>query len=250
MSKYLSGSFTYKTDVGRVRVTNEDRAIALTNARGNVLLLVCDGMGGQSKGELASTLASNFIAEEFRNRTRKFLNKATAAHWLVSTIRKANSAVFNESLNNKEYSGMGTTLTAVLIIGNNAIIAQVGDSRAYFLENDELIQVTEDQTFVGYLLRTGQISEEEARVHPKRHVLLEALGIRPSVNVDVSFRKYNNNRVLVCSDGLYNNVSTRDIANILKNDDTVTLKATQLISVANMNGGSDNIAVVLWEANE
>lgn len=250
MSKYISGNFVAKTDVGKVRLSNEDQACALTNARGNVLLIVCDGMGGQSKGDYASMLAANYVTEAFRNRHRKFFSKTTATHWLVKTIRKANEVVYDESCKSANYQGMGTTLTAVLIIGSHAIIAQVGDSRAYFLEEDgTLKQVTEDQTFVSYLVRTGQISEDEALVHPKRHVLLNALGIYPTVNVDFYSRKYNDNRILVCSDGLYNNVKDTDIANIMKNNDPVNLKATQLMSIANSNGGSDNIAVVLWEAN-
>jgi protein phosphatase len=248
MSKYLSGTFCYLTDVGKVRLTNEDRAIAYTNARGNVLLLVCDGMGGASKGDLASTLASTFIVDEFLARRERFLFKTSAANWLVSTIRKANNEVFNESLKKEEYKGMGTTLTAVLLVNNYAVIAQVGDSRAYFLENNHLVQVSEDQTYVSHLIRTGQITEEEAKVHPKRHVLLNALGIYPSVNVDIKIRKYEGNKILVCSDGLYNNISSFDIENILKNNDSVDLKAKQLINIANGNGGSDNIAVVLWEA--
>ena len=145
---------------------------------------------------------------------------------------------------------MGTTLTAVLLVGGTAFIAQVGDSRAYFLENNKLVQVSEDQTYVSHLIRTGQITEEEARVHPKRHVLLNALGIYPSINVDTKIRKYDGNRILVCSDGLYNNVSNFDLENILRNNDSPTLKVKQLIGVANANGGSDNIAVVVWEAND
>ena len=250
MKKYLSGYFTYKTDIGRVRMTNEDRALALTNSKGYVLLLVCDGMGGQSKGDLAASLASNFIAEEFRNKTSGFFSRGLATHWLKSTIRKANTLVFNESCSKEEYQGMGTTLTAILVAYNYIVVAQIGDSRAYILKNNELKQITEDQTYVGYLLRTGQITADEAMVHPKRHVLLNALGIYPSVNIDINSYAYGRERIVVCSDGLYNNISFNDLENVIRNNDSVELKATQLVRIANANGGSDNIAIVLWEANE
>lgn len=250
MSKYLSGNFAFKTDVGRVRLSNEDNALALTNAKGNVLLLVCDGMGGQSKGDLASTLASSFIAEEFKNKKTPFLTTGGAIHWIKRIIRKANVLIFNESAKNEAYQGMGTTLTLVLIIKSRMVVAQIGDSRCYRLSNKKLEQISEDQTYVAYLLRTGQISEIEAKTHPKRHVLLNALGIYPSVNTDIDFYQYNDETILLCSDGLYNNVPAKDIRNILTGEDSVEQKVNELIQVANANGGSDNIAVVLWEANK
>ena len=198
--KYLSGQFAYKTDVGKVRLTNEDRVLALTNLKGNVLLVVCDGMGGASKGDYASTLAIDLMKEQFQAK-RQFLSRATAYYWLTRTIRKANSLVYNEAFNKPEYKGMGTTMTAILIINSFAIVAQIGDSRAYILRNKKLDQLTEDQTYVGYLFRTGQISKEEMQTHPKRHVLMNALGIYPSLEVDAKIMNYNGESLLLCSDG-------------------------------------------------
>ena len=108
----------------------------------------------------------------------------------------------------------------------------------------------EDQTYVGYLYRTGRISKEEMKVHPKRHVLMNALGVFPTANMDIKIRDYSNESVLVCSDGLYNNVDEEEIANILKGDDSTNQKVHQLITLANVNGGSDNIAIALWEAQK
>ena len=188
-SRYLSGRFSYKTDIGRIRMSNEDQAAAMINASGNVLLVVCDGMG--------------------------------------------------------------TTITLLLIIKDTAILGHVGDSRCYFLRNRrEFVQMSEDQTYVGYLLRTGQISQEEALTHPKRHVLMNALGVYPSASVDVKTFPYMGETVLLCSDGLYNNVPVNDIASVLKGEDTVEQKVDELIAIGNKNGGSDNIAVVIWEAQE
>ena len=208
-SRYLSGRFSYKTDIGRIRLSNEDQAAAMINASGNVLLVVCDGMGG------------------------------------------ANKSIYEQSQSNKSYHGMGTTITLLLIIKDTAILGHVGDSRCYFLRNRrEFTQMSEDQTYVGYLLRTGQINQEEALTHPKRHVLMNALGVYPSASVDVKSFPYMGETVLLCSDGLYNNVPTNDIASVLKGEDTVEQKVDELIAIGNKNGGSDNIAVVIWEAQE
>ena len=248
MKKYLTGRFSYKTDIGKVRVSNEDQAIALTNASGNVLLVVCDGMGGQNKGDLASSLAINTIVASFKNR-KGFLNNYFARLWVGSAIKEANRSIYEQSQNNQSYRGMGTTITLLLIIKDIAILGHVGDSRCYFLKNHhDLVQMSEDQTYVAYLLRTGQITPEQALTHPKRHVLMNALGIYPSASIDVKTFPYLNEEILLCSDGLYNNVPHEDISAVMKGNDSVEQKVNELIAIGNKNGGSDNIAVVLWEA--
>ena len=248
MKKYLTGRFSYRTDVGKVRLTNEDQAIALTNASGNVLLIVCDGMGGQKKGDLASSLAVNTIVSSFKER-KGFFNAYFAKVWVNKIIREANKNIYDQAQKNLNYQGMGTTVTLLLIIKDIAILANAGDSRCYFLKNHhDLVQMSEDQTYVAYLIRTGQITPKEALTHPKSHVLMNALGIYPSASVDIKTIPYLNEIVLLCSDGLYNNVPQEDIAAIVKGNDSIEQKVNELIAVGNKNGGSDNIAVVLWEA--
>ncbi len=247
--KYISGQFVSKTDIGRVRLTNEDNALACINARGNVLLLICDGMGGSNKGELASSLALNSIQDAFINQ-RKFFNRAHAIYWMKREIRRANNLIYDEAQKNPSYVGMGTTLTAILIVGGFYISAQVGDSRAYILKNNTLQQITEDQTVVAYLFRTGQISESEMATHPKRHVLLNALGNEPTIEVDFKFANYDNETFLVCSDGLYNNLDHKVIESVIKSNEPVSTKCDQLIALANANGGSDNIGIAIWEADK
>ena len=248
MKKYLTGRFFYRTDVGKFRLNNEDQAIALTNASGNVLLVVCDGMGGQNKGDLASSLAVNTIISSFKNR-KGFLNRYFARLWVGQAIREANKSIYDQSQSNPAYHGMGTTVTLLLIIKDVAIMGHVGDSRCYFLKSHhDLVQISEDQTYVGYLLRTGQITPEQALTHPKRHVLMNALGIYPSASVDIKVFPYLGEEVLLCSDGLYNNVPAEDIAAVVKGSDSFEQKVNELIAIGNKNGGSDNIAVVLWEA--
>ena len=248
MKKYLTGRFFYKTDVGKVRLNNEDQAIALTNASGNVLLVVCDGMGGQNKGDLASSLAINTIVSSFKSR-KGFINSYFARLWVGQAIKEANKSIYNQAQSNPNYQGMGTTLTLLLIIKDVAILGHVGDSRCYFLKSHhDLVQMSEDQTYVAYLLRTCQITPEQALTHPKRHVLMNALGIYPSASIDIKMFPYLGEGVLLCSDGLYNNVPVEDIAAVVKGNDSVDQKVNELIAIGNKNGGSDNIAVVLWEA--
>ena len=248
MKKYLTGRFSYKTDIGKVRLNNEDQAAALTNASGNVLLIVCDGMGGQNKGDLASSLAINTIVSSFKSR-KGFSNTYLAKLWVSKAIREANKSVYEQSQSSESYHGMGTTVTLLLIIKDVAILGHVGDSRCYFLKNrHDLVQISEDQSYVAYLVRTGQITPEEALTHPKRHVLMNAVGIYPSASVEVRAFPYLGDAVLLCSDGLYNNVPLSDITAVLKGDDAVEQKVNELIAIGNKNGGSDNIAVVLWEA--
>lgn len=244
----IKGRFAYRIDVGRVRVSNEDQAIVLTNADGDVLLLVCDGMGGHNKGDFASRAAISVISEAFKAKA-KFGNAYFAKRWLMRQIRNANNEIYDAAYANDAYKDMGTTLVAVLIIEERIIVANIGDSRAYAVRPDGLERLTEDQTYVDYLYRTGKISKEEIVTHPKRHVLMNALGIYPSLTLDVSSDPYIGYSILLCSDGLYNNISEQEMHAILLTEERPEQKVETLIKVANSNGGSDNIAVAYWEVN-
>ena len=247
--KYLYGRYASKTDIGKVRMNNEDRVCALTNSRGNILLIVCDGMGGANKGDLASSIAIEVVSQEFQERD-KFSSKFFAKRWVANVIRKANAEIFRQASHNQKYQGMGTTMTLVLIISDYMVVAQAGDSRAYSYRNRNLTQITDDQTYVQYLYRIGEITKEEIETHPKRHVLMNALGIYPSLDLEINVHPYLGDSILVCSDGLYNNVPFKDLLSIMKGTDTPDQKVNELVSLANANGGSDNIAVVIWEAQE
>lgn len=246
---YVYGNFASKTDIGKVRMTNEDRVGAYTNTKGNILLIVCDGLGGQKKGEYAAQIALDIISESFL-RKQKFLSSLTARNWLFTIVREANRKIFEESNSNEQYNGMGTTLSLALIYKDTLFTVQIGDSRIYELRDNQLVQITEDQTYVNYLYKTGKIKKEEMATHPKRHVLINALGMFPSVEFDFHVHSYSNHSILVCSDGLYNNVNETDIASIMSGDDSTNQKVNELIAIANSNGGSDNIGVSIWEANK
>ncbi len=248
-NNYVYGNFACKTDIGKVRMTNEDRAGAFTNAKGNILLIVCDGMGGQKKGEYAAQIALDVISESFLKK-QKFLNSLTARSWLYYIVREANRKIYDEASKNEKYSNMGTTLSLLLIYKNIFFTVQVGDSRIYQLKDNKLEQLTDDQTYVNYLYKTGKIKKEEMATHPKRHVLINALGMFPSAEFDFASHPYENSAFLACSDGLYNNTTEQEILSVLRGNDATNQKVNELIAIANANGGSDNIAVALWETEK
>lgn len=245
--RVYKGTFAFKTDIGKVRLENEDQAIVLTSAEGEVLLVVCDGIGGQNNGNYASSIALSVLSEEFKAK-RRYRFGIMERNWLIKAIRKANSAIYEEAQKSENSSGMGTTLVAALIVGESLYIANVGDSRAYAFSKLGLIRLTEDQTLVDYLAKTGRISEEEVSSSDDRHVLMNALGTFPSASVDISSRPYIGQALLLCSDGLYNNVPEEEIQAVLASDERADQKVSSLIAEANANGGSDNIGIAYWEA--
>ncbi len=242
----LNGNFIFKSDVGRVRKVNEDRCNALRNAKGDVLLCVCDGMGGQNKGDYASELCLTTITDSFQNKNRLGTTRS-AERWLKNTIREANSQVYNMGATSPDYQGMGTTVTVALLHAGTLITAQVGDSRAYTYSSESLTQVTEDQSYVEYLYKSGQISEAEKEIHQNKNVLTNALGTYPSLSLDIRSQRYKGESLFLCSDGVYNSIPRGDIENILHCHESLSIKADMLISTANSYGAKDNLSVILWE---
>lgn len=243
----IKGQYAYKTDLGRVRITNEDQALVLTCSAGYVLMCVCDGMGGHNKGDYASKLAIDTVAEEFR-KLGHFRTAVGIRTWITRTIRKANNIIHNEAQTAPEYKDMGTTLVMAILVKDMIYTVNVGDSRAYAVRYAGLKQLTEDQTYVDYLYRTGKISEQEMDTSENRHILMNALGTFPSVSFDIKVYANIKNPILLCSDGLYNNASEKEIHRALSTNETVEQKIDTLIGIANSNGGSDNIGIAYWEA--
>jgi PPM family protein phosphatase len=241
------GTFAFKKDVGRVRLSNEDQCGVALNSYGDVFLCVCDGMGGQNKGDYASKMALDSLMEDFRS--MKKIPSFFLKTWLSRAYKKANALIYSEAGKSPLYNDMGTTCVTALIRGNHLIVGNVGDSRAYRYSRDtlRLTRLSEDQTYVDYLYRTGRISEKEMSSRPDRHVLMNAMGISRGAYFDIHSYPYNGETILLCSDGLYNNLSEAEIKAVLSTSDTSDEKASYLIAEANGNGGSDNIAVALWE---
>jgi protein phosphatase len=224
-----------RTDVGRVREGNEDEK--LVDQRMG-LYAVADGMGGHQAGEVASQTALEAL--------RAAVSSGTP---IREAITKANDAVLERSAGDERLRGMGTTMTAAtLAAGGTLLIGHVGDSRAYLVRDGELRQVTEDHSLVEEMVRDGELTPEQAEVHPRRSVITRALGIEPGVEVDMyPVELQEGDRVLLCSDGLTGMVRTEDIAAILQREPDPQRAANALVDEANKAGGEDNITVVLLD---
>lgn len=242
----FSGTYAYRTDMGKVRTNNEDQAFVTLNENGEVLLIVCDGMGGANKGDLASKTALESITASFLEKKKSHF-KYGDSFWASKAIKEANNKIFSLAEQTPVYKGMGTTLVMALLSGNRLMIVNLGDSRAYLDDGKELKQVTKDQTYVQYLVSAGKITEEEALSHPDRHVLMNALGIYPSVSLTFSFHEYKGESILLCTDGLYNQIPPESIHNIISTNERVDQKVMSLIAEANSAGGSDNEGIAYWE---
>ena len=232
-----------KTDIGLVRETNQDAFSFGSFDDGNCWAVVCDGMGGVSGGQVASEICVEKVSEAIKRSYRKGITVSSAKNLLTTAINAANSAVFKEAQENIELKGMGTTVVAVLVLGSIAVVAHVGDSRAYLI-NDEINQITKDHSYVQLLIDTGKITEEEAKVHPDRNVITRAVGIEHVVDVEIDIVDINDNdKLLICTDGLNGYVPDADILKIIKEyGDSSTEK---LVKTANDAGGRDNVTVVM-----
>ncbi len=228
------------THVGMRRQANED-CYAIAPELG--LYLVADGMGGHKAGQVASQFAS-----ETAIRAIEALQGATIslAERLRHAVATANREIFAAAEAKPELSGMGTTFVALLFGGERLALAHVGDSRAYLLRQGRLRALTDDHSIVGELLRRHEISSEDARLHPHRHVLTRALGVRPRIEPDLAEMTPQSDDVFIlCSDGLTTHVSDAEIAERVSEESDLELAAGGLVDAANRAGGIDNTTVLL-----
>jgi protein phosphatase len=229
-----------ETDVGRTRSGNEDSYFC-----GRTVFAVADGLGGHQGGEVASAAAVEPLAALDG---RGFADAAAAAEGLAGAMREANAAILERAAGDPGLWGMGTTLTAAALAGADQLqLAHVGDSRAYLLRDGTLEQLTVDHTVVGELVRRGRLTPEQAAIHPERSILTRAVGLDPTVPVDLPdpLELRTGDQVLLCSDGLTEAVGDPDIATILATAPDGAAACRSLIDAANNAGGPDNITVVL-----
>ena len=225
------------TDPGRRRRRNEDAYVAEPP-----LFAIADGMGGAQAGEVASGLAAAVLEEA--------TGDERGEERVASLIQEANRRVFQRSTEDAATSGMGTTMTVALVDNSDGTIAfgHVGDSRAYRIRGGELEQLTDDHSLVGELVRSGRLSPEEAETHPQRSVITRALGTEADVDVDTFTTEAEPNDIyLLCSDGLTDMISTREILSVVEESRDLDDAARRLIEAANAGGGEDNITVVLFQ---
>ena len=240
------GRFGSQTDIGLVRKSNEDKALSLIDAQGNILLCVCDGMGGYMKGDFASKIAVDVISAAFKGHI-KWLFSFQVKLWISKVVKSINASVFTESHNSEKFEGMGTTLCMAIFFKNKIYVTNIGDSRCYQLEKDKILALTKDQTYVQLLETMGKIDEQEKLTSKDRHALMNFVGQNKEVHYVLDVYKNDVKTIMLCSDGLYNNASEKQIFSVLDSTDRLDQKINTLIGIANSNGGSDNIAISIWE---
>lgn len=233
------------TNAGLVRKNNQDACNIGEYSDNACWAVVCDGMGGANAGDVASRTATETISKRLSESYRENMSTISVENLLITSIAAANLFVYDLSRENQTMEGMGTTVVAAVVIGDSVVIAHVGDSRAYILQNNELIRITKDHSYVQSLIDSGKISQDEAVYHPYKNIITRALGLEERVDIDCVVHDFAENSVLLlCSDGLTNYVSEDDIKAVLLGggeDD----KAKQLVTLANRNGGGDNITAVI-----
>ncbi len=233
--RLASGSFSH---TGLVRGNNEDAYLA---DDAHVLFAVADGMGGHRGGEVASRTAIEALRAA-----------SAAGRGVQDAITSANDAVIERARGNQELTGMGTTLTALVVAGGRQLlIGHVGDSRAYLIHEGVLRRITDDHSLVEELVREGRLTSEQADSHPQRHVVTRALGVDPEVEVDLyTFDVTPGDRVVLCSDGLTTMVRERDVERIARSEPDPQRAAEQLVDAANAAGGEDNTSIVVVDVLE
>ncbi|MGV2874409.1 Stp1/IreP family PP2C-type Ser/Thr phosphatase [Macrococcus capreoli] len=232
------------TDMGPVRARNEDAGGVYYNHTGQMLVVICDGMGGHNAGDVASKFVNELIGVRFAD--ENYIERENAESWLKSNISDINRQLYQQSHLENENQGMGTTLVCALLFDHQVIVANVGDSRAYLINDREMRQITHDHTFVNHLLMAGGLTKEEARNHPQRNVITKVMGSDKRVHPDLfeyDFDRYQ--YLLLSSDGLTDYLEESVIHEIIFAHDTVKSAGDALIQASVNAGARDNISLVL-----
>lgn len=239
----------FKSDTGRKRSNNEDACFVLPLQN---IFLVADGVGGGNAGEIASrTTVSEFANYISNNPIESASNKYAIVNYFQECIDRINGKIFDMAIKHAENKGMATTLSALYSKGGLAYIANVGDSRVYLYRDGSLVQVTEDHTYVNTLVKAGIITEEEAKVHEKKNIITKAIGADKTVEPDFfQVEIMEDDIFVICTDGLYDEVSDEELIDILDRDLSMSVVCDQLVDLANSNGGNDNITVISLKVTE
>ena len=238
------------TDSGRVRSHNEDSVTILKNDSNEYLLVVADGMGGHRKGEVASSIAVSHLGKRF-NETPSIGSKLDAVNWLNDNINEINGEILEYGEENIDSKGLGTTLVVALLTKNYLIFGNIGDSSGFVMKNKKLHKVTHDHTLVNLLVDAGNLTEEEAKIHPKKNVLMKALGAAEKVDMDIfDVIDIEFDSIMLCSDGLTNMLTEEQIEKVLNDEELDAYeKVEKLIRKCNARGGNDNISIAYLSRN-
>ena len=239
----------YLTDSGKVRAHNEDSVIITKNQSGDYLMAVADGMGGHSAGEIASSIVVSHISKCF-NEDFCNMEKSKAVEWVREMAKEVNDLIFNYVAEHPESKGMGTTLVLAIVTVDYVLIGNIGDSSGFVIKDNKLHKVTYDHTLVNLLIRAGELTEEEAKDHPKKNVLMKALGANNPIDIDIYDCDMDISSVLLCSDGLTSMLDNEQIEKVLSSDQEIEEKVIKLIRKSNNRGGMDNISIAYLEFSE
>ncbi len=235
----------YQTDSGKVRSHNEDSVVIVKNVKDEYLMVVADGMGGHKAGEVASSMVVSEMGNRFSSLS-SIGTKEEAVNWLKEIVDEVNIKILKYADEHVDATGLGTTCVCAILTDKFLIFGNIGDSSGYVKKEGKLYKVTKDHTLVNVLIESGDISEEDARNHPQKNVLMKALGASEKVELDIFSveNEYEIDEILLCSDGLTNMLTMEQIEKVL-NDESLTVeeKLEKLIMKSNARGGSDNISV-------
>ncbi|MFC4557064.1 Stp1/IreP family PP2C-type Ser/Thr phosphatase [Virgibacillus kekensis] len=235
----------FLTDQGKIRTHNEDAGGVFYNGSGQLLAIVADGMGGHKAGDVASQMATTIIQQKWQDSPELTLPEDTEA-WLAESLQEVNNAIFEKADSKEECRGMGTTVVIAVCAKDFVTVTHIGDSRCYILNESGFKQITEDHSLVNELVRSGQISRDDAEQHPRKNVLLKALGTEENVVADVqSIGWETGDRLLLCSDGLTNKVTDEELHNYVVAGTDAESTGKELIYLANERGGEDNITLII-----
>ncbi|MBQ9853861.1 MAG: Stp1/IreP family PP2C-type Ser/Thr phosphatase [Bacilli bacterium] len=232
----------YYTDTGKVRTHNEDSITILNKNNKEFILAIADGMGGHKAGEVASSIAINHIEESFE-KLETLGTKDESIEWLRKIVKEINKKIFDHAKKHPESKGLGTTLVIAIKTENYILYGNIGDSSGYVIKNEKLYKVTKDHTYVGMLLGTGKITEEDAKNHPGKNLLTRALGANDPIEIDIFDIDTSVRGLFLCSDGLTNMLNEEQIEKVLNSNLPIEEAVVKLIKKANSRGGTDNISV-------
>lgn len=240
----------FLTDTGKVRDHNEDSVIILKNSNNEYLLAVADGMGGHKAGEVASNMAIEHITNKF-NSLESLGDKDKAINWIREEVAAINKSIFAYTDAHEESKGMGTTFVIALYTKDYLLFGNVGDSSGFVIKNSKLYKVTKDHTLVNLLVSSGELTPEEAKNHPKKNILMRALGANNPAEVDI-FDVVDDGieGILLSSDGLTSMLNETQIEKVIVGTGSLEEKVTRLIRKSNVRGGTDNISIACLMLND
>ena len=238
--------YFYLTDSGKVRSHNEDSVVIVENGNHECILAVADGMGGHRGGEIASSIVISNIGKAF-SELDTIGTKEEAIKWIQEVVSDANVQIYKYTAENPESTGMGTTIVIAVLTKEFLLFGNIGDSSGFVVKNKKLHKITTDHTLVNLLVKSGELTEEEAQHHPRKNVLMKALGANTTVEMDIFDVETDVEGILLCSDGLTNMLVNDQIMKVLNENSSIQDKLQKLIFKANNRGGNDNISIAYLE---